>query len=104
MSRSFTVVKVTDVHGAEKGADNLGGCFRGKTPVSAAKKAMTQICRKSKVHGQCTLIVTVKETTRGSANKHYCYKVKRIKNETEVSHGGMEVVHKYTTTAQSWKH
>jgi hypothetical protein len=104
MHRTFTVVKVSDVHGHEKGQDNLGGVFRGKTPVSAAKKAMTQICRKTEVRGQCTLLITVRETTRGSANKEFCYKVKRIKNESQVSKGGVDITFKYILVAEAQKH
>lgn len=103
MSRSFTVVRVHDVHGNEKGAENLGGVFHGKTPVSAAKKAMSKICRKSAIRGQCTLIVTVRETTRGSANKQFSYKVKRVKNPSEVQHGNVQIVHKYVLQAQAVK-
>lgn len=99
MSRSFTVVKVTDVHGHPKGDENLGGLFKGKSPVSAAKKAMTRICRKTSVKGQCTLIITVQETTRGSANKLFCYKVKRIKNPAQVAHEGLEITHNYMVEA-----
>lgn len=101
--RSFTVVRAMDVHGNVKGQENLGGVFHGKTPVSAAKKAMSQICRKSAVRGQCTLIITVRETTRGSARKEFSYKVKRIKNETQVMRDGVPVQYNYLLTAHAWK-
>lgn len=103
MSRSFTVVKVADIHGKEKGEENLGGVFHGKTPVSAAKKAMTKICRNSYIKGQCTLIVSVRETTRGSANKVFTYKVKRIKNPSQVTHGNVQIVHNYEVHASAVK-
>ena len=48
-------------------------------PSSAAKKAFNNLCRLKNIRGQCTLWVTVKETTRGSKHKEFTYKCSRQK-------------------------
>lgn len=101
--RSFTVVKVTDVHGKEKGKKNIGGRFISKSADGAARKSATKICRKSKIKSRCTLKVTVKETTQGSEHKEYTYKVTRKLKSTprKVKINGVEVVQKYDTEVKS---
>jgi len=75
--RSFTVVKVGK-HGGCK-TKGHGGRFVNKTPVGAAKKAFSEFCRTKRIRGVCTLIVTIKETTKGSAGKVYTYRLNRMK-------------------------
>jgi len=101
--RSFTVTEVKTIHQHIKGRENLGGVYKSTTPVSAAKKAITKICRQSKIHGRCTMIITIKETTRGSANKEYKYKIKRKKIDKKVVHGDAPVLHRYTMIAHAVK-
>ena len=48
-------------------------------PSSAAMKAFNNLCRVKDIRGQCTLWVTVKETTRGSSKKEFTYKCTREK-------------------------
>ena len=101
--RSFTVINVVTRSGHIKGSENLLGRYKGLKPVSAAKKAFSKICGKSKIRGVCTLTVTIKETTRGSAGKEFTYKVKRVKKPVTVQHGDSPVVHKFIVKAVSLK-
>jgi len=99
--RTFTVIEVSTVHGVVKGRENLGGVFHNETPVGAARKAASKICSMSKIRGRCTLIITVQETTRGSLNKIYRYKVTRIKDVKEVVRDGVPITFRYVTKAVS---
>lgn len=101
MSRKFAVIGASSVHGIEKGSENLGSVFHGNSPVSAAKKALSRICAKTKVRGRCTLIITIQEITKGSAGKIYSYKIQRILNKTTVIKDGVPITFRYTTRAVS---
>lgn len=98
--RSFTVVSVSTKRN-KKSASNAGGRFISTTPAGAARKAASQVCRSSAIRGQCTLYVTVQETTRGSSGKTYTYKVKRVVVNEKVNHGGVMVNHKYSTKVKA---
>jgi len=100
-NRSFTVVKVTDRNGKEKGAKNLGGRYVSKSPDAAARKSANRICRKSKTKGRCSLKVTVQETTQGSKHKEYTYKVTRKFDPVKVERNGVKVVYNYKTKVTS---
>lgn len=100
--RSFTLVAVEDTHGKAKGKKNLGGRFLHDTPAGAARKAVSRICRESAIRGQCTLVVTIRETTQGSAHKEYRYKGKRVMKPITVERGGEEITYKYTTTVKAY--
>jgi len=101
MSRRFTVIHVEDVHGHIKGAPNLGGHFVGSTPSSAAAKAAKKICRMTQIHGRCTLLIHIMETTRDSQKKVYKYKIKRVKEPKKIERGGVLIKYKYRITVQS---
>jgi len=103
--RSFTVVSVSS-QGKSKGKSNLGGRFLSTTPAGAARKAASQVCRNSRIKGQCSLVVSIQETTRGSAGKEFKYSVKRIKvkDPQVVVRDGLEIVYKYTTKVKALKH
>lgn len=101
MSRRFTIVEVSTVHGSVKGRENLGGVFTNRTPLEAAKKAASRICALSKIHGQCTLIITIQEITRNSSHKLYTYKVKRVRSDKVVVKDGQSIRFRYTTHAVS---
>jgi hypothetical protein len=94
--RSFTVLSVSTKRNTKSSA-NAGGRFISSTPSGAARKAAGQVCRGSKIRGQCTLFVTIQETTRGSSGKSFTYKVKRVVVNAQVNHGGKVVNHKYST-------
>ena len=75
--RSFAVVNVGK-HGGCK-TKFSSGRYLGRNPAAAAKKAFNNFCRQKKIRGVCTLIVTVRETTQGSKNKDFSYKLHRKK-------------------------
>jgi len=75
--RSFSVVKVTKKDGCP--TKFHAGRYESRTAHSAASKAFSQLCRVKKIRGQCTLIITVQETTQGSSKKEFTYKFKREK-------------------------
>lgn len=97
-SRSFTIIKIVTSSGHVKGDENLKGRYKG-TPMGVAKKMATRVCRNSKIKGQCTLFITIKETTRNSKNKEYTYKVKRVKDERTVIRNGVEITYKFSLKA-----
>lgn len=75
--RSFTVVEVGK-HGGCKTKFNAGR-YINKTPAGAARKAFSEHCRIKKIRGVCTLVVSVKETTKDSKGKVFSYKLHRRK-------------------------
>ena len=104
MSRSFTVIKVTDTHGRVKSASqNAGGRYISKSPAGAASKAGSQICAKTRVKGQCSLIIVLKETTQGSAHKEFAYRYRRVHEPRTVMRGGVEITYQYTTRVKAFK-
>lgn len=99
MSRSFTVEKIETSSGKKKGSENLGGRFLSSTPSGAAKKVGSKVCRNSSIKGQCTLYITIRETTQGSDHKEFTYKVKRMLDPVTIVHDGVEITHRYRTVA-----
>ena len=81
--RTFTTEAVHKIDGCPTKFYNKGytGRYESRNPVSAAKKAATQLCRVKKIVGTCVLIITVRETTQGSIRKEFTYKVSRKKKE-----------------------
>ena len=82
-----------------------GGRYISKTPAGAAKKAFTQKCKKSNKKGVCSFDITLKETTQGSKNKTYKYKIKRTKLKTplKVKLGKNDVIIKFKVSSKSMK-
>lgn len=102
-TRTFGIVDAFTGSGHVKSdLHNFRGTYTG-TPLAAAKKAAAFLCRHSAIHGQCTVYVTIREKTRGSAHKHFCYKVKRVKlaKPTVTMHNGVEVQHHYKTVIKA---
>ncbi len=82
--RSFTVVEIRkpgqkNKSGSTKKTTGEGGRYLSKSPRAAASKAFNASCRSKSIKGQCTLEVTLKETTRNGDEKIYKYVCKRIK-------------------------
>jgi hypothetical protein len=99
--RSFTVTKVVTAGGRSKGRSNLGGRYLSSTPANAAKKAGSQICRASRIKGQCSLIIHLRETTQNSAHKDYVYKVRRVHDPVTVERAGEEITYNYKMSVKS---
>lgn len=57
------------------------------TPLPAAKKAFSELCRVKNIRGQCTFFVTIEESFRGSNNKQFSYMLKRVKLSNPLSLG-----------------
>lgn len=85
--RSFTIVgfykpaQFTEKKHQMQKTKAEGGRYigRGSTaPMDCAKKAMTNVCASKRIHGQCTLVGVMRETTAGSEKKEYIYRMKRV--------------------------
>ena len=102
--RTFTVVKV-ETNSKSKKKHNLGGVYTSSTtPAVAARKAGSMICRNSSTKGQCTLYITIRETTQASNKKEYTYKYKRIKLDEPIENTERPgVVYQYTSTIYAVK-
>ena len=75
--RSFTIVNIAK-HGGCKTKFHAGR-YLSRTPAAAARKAFNAHCRTKRIRGVCTLVVTMKETTKDSKKKMYSYKLNRRK-------------------------
>ena len=75
--RSFTIVGVGKQNNCK--TKFHGGKYVSRTASGAARKAFSELCRIKAMRGQCTLNVSIKETTQGSKKKVYTYKLKRYK-------------------------
>jgi hypothetical protein len=49
------------------------------SPMPAARKAFSQLCRVKNIRGRCAFYLTIQETTQGSDKKQYTYKLIRVK-------------------------
>ena len=70
--RSFTVVEAKRVDGCPTkfAVKGHGGRFIKRTPRAAASTAFNRLCRRKRIKGQCAMILSVQETTQGSAGKY----------------------------------
>lgn len=97
--RSFTI---ESVYSGKSKLKYSGGRFMSDMPMSAAKKALSQVCQTYKKPGVCSYVITIKETTQGSKNKSYSYRVSRKKDLKEVMlKNGETITFKYITKAKS---
>ena len=92
--RTFTVVSVKKST-TKRALTGVGGRFTGKTARSAASKMLSKLCREKKIKGQCTLIITVREITRGGKSDVSVYKGKRVKSPVKVKYGNKTITHNY---------
>lgn len=58
--------------------DECIGRYKGSSPMAAAKKVATRVFRETKGNARKVLNITIKETTRGSKQKTYTYRLKRV--------------------------
>ena len=106
--RAFTIVNANKHGGCPTkfGLKGKGGRYVSKTPANAARKAFTELCRTKRIRGVCTLIVTIRETTKNSKHKMFSYKLKRNKLSTPMimmEGTDREYVIAYNTTMKSIK-
>ena len=83
MSRTFTIHQATKTNGCPTKVPS-NSRYNNDQPSQAAKKALTSLCNRKRIRGSCALIITMKETTAGSAKKLYTYKVTRSKLDEPV--------------------
>lgn len=90
--RSFAIESVKDKKGCDIIVKNIDDkSFVSANPASAAKKALTQVCRSKNVNGTYEAFITVCETTQNSKKNSYSYNVKREKAK-EIGPFGNEFV------------
>jgi len=107
--RSFTVSFVKKPAQKCKSSAGTGGRFISDRPAGAARKAFSRLCKSKNIHGRCTLVVGIRETTQGSNHKDYTYRLSRrlIRNENgNVSApsfmvGNKKIQFKYTTVIEA---
>ena len=111
-ARSFKVVAISKSKGGESiPVEGDGGRYLSRSPAGAAKKAFAKIVAKRKTsRDTVTLIVTIQESTQGSAKKNFVYSVSRVKiDPTPVEYkskdGSTKTMHfNFKTTAKSLNH
>jgi hypothetical protein len=81
--RSFKITHASTVNGCKTKIPHHTR-YISSSPKAAAKKALTTLCSRKSIHGKCTLIITVKETTNDSPKKSFTYKVSRTKLDKPV--------------------
>jgi len=96
--RSFTISKVKQ--GTKIIKKFEGGVFMSKTPSSAAKKALTSVCKQANKKTGCAYTITLREK---SVNKEFTYKCQRIKlkKPTTIMINGKKIEYKYETKVKS---
>ena len=78
-ARTFTLVEIKGTDGCSHSTIKLKGetgHYTG-TPERAAKKAFSQLNRQKAIKG--SVIITVRETTQGSAKAVHSYRLQRVK-------------------------
>ena len=106
MSRSFEVIKVNSKSPSKTGR------YLSSAPSSAVRKAFNELMRgkksksksKSKAKSKTKMVITIRETTLGSAKKEYTYKVSRVvlkEPRVVVLKNGDEIVYRYDTIVES---
>jgi len=102
--RSFTVVEAKRVDGCPTkfAVKGHGGRFIKRTPRAAASTAFNRLCRRKRIKGQCAMILSVQETTQGSAGEVFTYKLNRNKLAEPLERNGYVI--QYDTEIASTKH
>lgn len=100
MTKIYDVIDVMTTTGRRKGAENHLKDISSTGPSGAAGKAVTKICKMSKISGRCTLLVTMKDQATG---KLYVYKVIRERVDKIVMRNGVPILYKYSQVVRSVK-
>lgn len=101
-NRTFTIVDARHSDGCPTKFSNkdYSGRF-SSTPGSAASKAASGLCRVKRIKGKCSLYVAIRETTRGSSNKVFRYKVTRSKRKEPLELKGRVIEYENKTKSVS---
>ena len=101
MSRSFTIVNIKRTNNDL--IDYFNGRFISNSPSLAARKAFTKAYNSLDTKRNLTLIVTMKETTQGSAKKTFSYEISRINEESEVEIDGKLITFSFKMNVRACK-
>jgi hypothetical protein len=97
--RSFTIETIKKIQGGTLKYD--GGRFLSKTPAGAARKAFSKAYHSINATGPLSLNIHIRETTRGSANKIYKYKVTRKSEVNTVERNNEIITYNFITKVKS---
>lgn len=97
-SRSFKIISITR---SGKRLNLSGGRYISKTPMEAARKMFSHAVRLLKNCGKCSLVITLMETTAGSDNKTYVYKISKINSPVTIEKNGQKILYKFKTQVKS---
>lgn len=79
--KHYTLVEVVQAN-TGKVHDDIGGTFKSTSPIGAARKMYTRICRAKNIRGQCTFHLLMQEVTPGhTSHKMFAYTGKRVKRK-----------------------
>jgi len=101
--RSFTVVDAARSDGCKTkfAVKGSGGRYISKDPEGAARKAFSRLCHRKRIRGQCSMIITVEETTQGSESKRWTYKLNREKLATPIELKGRKIEYRPVAKAMN---
>ena len=107
--RTFTVHDARKAGGCKTkfAKKNYTGVFVSKSASGAASKAFSKLCRVKKIKGQCSLLLTMRETTQGKKTKAdgspklYNYRLTREKLKVPLELKGRVI--NYKNTCKSMK-
>lgn len=91
--RTFTIHAVLKSNGCPTKFQNKDytGVYKSNSPSGAASKALTQLCRVKAIKGQCSMVISIRETTRGSKKKVFVYKANRVKLDKPIELAGRKI-------------
>lgn len=98
--RSFTIESVKKTYGGNK-IRYTDGRFISETPIGAAKKVFSKVHSYLNNKGALSLIIKIRETTRGSLHKEYVYKVTKKNEKVEVERDGKMITYHFSTKVKS---
>ena len=99
--RSFKVLGVKKPGQDMTTTTSHAGRYISKTPYGAASKALTRHCNDKDIHGVCTFLIVMQETTAGSNKKVYAYKAARKRVDEKLVLDNKPVHFKYKNTLHS---
>lgn len=82
------------------------GVYHGDTPATAARKAFSLYCRDFKPNSACRKYFEIRETTRGSAKKVFCYVGSRklLSKPLHIVRDGEPIEIRYKVTVKKASH
>ena len=98
--RSFTISQVKQGNKIIKKLE--GGRFISSNPSSAAKKALTSICKQTKKKTGCNYTITLREMGIAKEFTYNCQR-KKLKKPITVDINGQKVTYKYETKVKRKK-